>query len=144
MPYIILKERGFEKFNGLFGTIEFKDGRSVEPVSAMEAQRFGAITRCETEDGVNPSPTQRMLDERDTKASTARDTRQMTEEESQVSKSKSAPAPKAQYDFTRESLESEADKNGIKGLRAIAAQYGVKGKAVGEIIDEMMALKEAK
>lgn len=46
-------------------------------------------------------------------------------------------------DFTREELEELADKSGITGLRNIGSQHGVKGRSVVEIINELMALKEA-
>lgn len=137
MPFIILKEPGFEKFTGLFGTVMFSEGRSVEPVSNMEAARFGAITRCETEDGTNPSPAQTVLDRRGDKAKVEQDTTKVTEQELLAEASLVATA-KSPLGYTREELEKIADKQGIGGLRVIANEVGVKARSVPEMIDRLM------
>lgn len=142
MPHIILKEPGFENFSGLFGTIYFEDGRSVESVSNHEAQRFGAITRCETEDGLNPSPSQAAVDNRTLTASEERATVEPTNEELQTQK-KSIDKPVTlgdlvQAEISRERLEKIADKSGIAGLRKIADPLGVKDKSVPGLIEKIL------
>lgn len=137
MPYIVLKEPGFESFNGLFGTVMFENGRSIESISSMEAERFGAITRCVTEDGDNPSTVQKQLDARNDKAEVKKPLESVDHTPAQTEALKTV-----EYDFTRESLEKAADEGGIKGLRVIGDQHGVKGRSVAEIISELLALKE--
>ena len=143
MPFIILKEPGFEGFTGLFGTVEFENGRSVESISNHEAKRFGAITRCETEDGINPSPSQDDIDRREQAASEERATVDPTTEElkaQEQAQSKPALSDLVQGEITRERLEQIADKSGIAGLRKIAEPLGIKDKSVPGLINKILEL----
>jgi len=139
MPFITLKEPGFENFSGLFGTVLFEGGRSVESLSNMEAARFGAITRCETDDGSNPSPAQTDLDRREERASVERSTDHVSSDELKAeAKAEAEKAAQKLPKYTREELESIADKQGITGLRVIGDEMGVKARSVPEMIDRLM------
>lgn len=66
MPYIKIKQPGFETFSDLLGSVQFKDGQSVEPVSQAEADRIGAIMPIECVDtGAQVGATQRLIDTKD-------------------------------------------------------------------------------
>lgn len=45
------------------------------------------------------------------------------------------------YDFTQAQLEQIADEKGINGIRDFAKPYGVNGRAIGDIIKQLMARK---
>lgn len=151
---IRLTDPGFAGYNGYFGNIMFTDGVS-EHISSVEAERLGCIVACETLDGENPSATQRMVDVRNKDLDELRGTAhevsnlfaqaaeqsgdQVTEQVQSVNSSAAKPG----FDFTREDLEALADAEGIAGLRNIGSQHGVKGRSIAEIIEELLALKEA-
>lgn len=65
MPIVRITEKGWEKFTGPLGDIEFKDGVSVEVITVREAERLGCLMSVVNADtGENPSSVQRMVDER--------------------------------------------------------------------------------
>lgn len=154
---IRLTDPGFAGFTGYFGNIKFEDGVS-EHISSVEAERLGCIVACETLDGENPSATQRMVDVRtkdlneflgtahevsDLSAQTEQVESQAGEQVAAQTESVNSSAAKPGFEFTREDLEALADAEGIAGLRNLGSQHGVKGRSIVEIIDELMALKEA-
>ena len=122
---------GWAGYTGHFGTIEFKDGVSVEDVSPIEAQRLGAVVQIETLEGVNPSVAQRIIDSRSEfmEIATTPRTPEVVPEKK--------PMP-----YSAKELEEIADKGGIKALREIADQYGVKGRGISELIRELGALRQ--
>lgn len=154
---IRLTDPGFAGFTGYFGNIKFEDGVS-EHISSVEAERLGCIVACETLDGENPSATQRMVDVRtkdlneflgtahevsDLSAQTEQVESQAGEQVAAQTESVNSSAAKPGFEFTREGLEALADAQGIAGLRNLGSQHGIKGRSIVEIIDELMALKEA-
>lgn len=154
---IRLTDPGFAGFTGYFGNIKFEDGVS-EHISSVEAERLGCIVACETLDGENPSATQRMVDVRtkdlneflgtahevsDLSAQTEQVESQAGEQVAAQTESVNSSAAKPGFEFTREDLEALADAEGIAGLRNLGSQHGIKGRSIVEIIDELMALKEA-
>ena len=119
---------GWESFTGYFGVTEFKDGVSVEEVGVSEAQRLAANVSIVTLEGKDPSAAQAIIDSR-------------ADEMPIVNTPTEAEAPATiVMPHTREELEEIADKGGIKALREIAEKYGVKGKAITEIVSELLAL----
>lgn len=121
---------GWAGFTGHFGTIEFKDGVSLEDVSPLEAQRLGAVVQVETLDGFNPSVAQRIIDSRAEPMDVASTPR--TEE---------AVPEKMPMNYSAKELEEIADKGGIKALREIADQFGVRGRGISELVRELGALR---
>ncbi|SUE95791.1 Uncharacterised protein [Ectopseudomonas mendocina] len=155
-----ITDPGFAGFTGHFGTVWFEDGVS-EHISSAEAERLGCIVKCETLEGHNPSATQRMVDiqnqnldellaqgkgvvgaDRTVEQSPEQIAGGQVEQVNQpVAKTEvTAVNPGSKPTFTREQLEELADKEGIAGLRNIGSQYGVKGRSIVEIIDELVAL----
>lgn len=158
-----ITDPGFAGFTGHFGTVWFEDGVS-EQISSAEAERLGCIVKCETLEGHNPSATQRMVDIQQKnldellaqgKGVVAAD-RAVEQKPEQVEQPAGGQAEQVNQSvaktegaavtaggkptFTREQLEELADKEGIAGLRNIGSQYGVKGRSIVEIIDELVAL----
>lgn len=144
---------GFAGFTGFFGTIKFENGVS-EHISGAEAERLGCIVAIEDMEGHNPSATQRMVDTHKHNLDELLARGQGVSGASAVDQKPvnvAAVATKGQpsavaglnYAFSREDLEDLADKEGIAGLRAFAGSYAIKGRAIAEIIDELLALKAA-
>lgn len=162
MPILRIKEPGFENYTGDLGDIWFEDGVSSEVVSNREAERLACIMALEIEgSGENPSATERMVQERrftieemenaskqryekQAKIQDIKDkSEQRVEKEIQNLDSEKKSTTVVEYSFTYESLAEIADKEGLKGLRDFAEPYGVRGKSVKDIINSLLAMKEA-
>lgn len=159
-----ITDPGFAGFTGHFGTVYFENGIS-EHISSAEAERLGCIVKCETLEGVNPSATQRMVDIQSKnldellaqgagvvgadRAKTQSPEQVLGAVESQAGQANQVvenqpqiqPGVKPGLDFTRADLEALADREGISGLRNLGSQFGVKGRSIVEIIDELLAIK---
>lgn len=124
---------GWTDFTGYFGVVEFKEGVSVREVSDIEIKRLAALTRIESvETGEDPGIAAQMLKGRD---------EPMPVLQSERGEGDAAPEePKKVPRYTREELEAIADKGGIKAVREIADEFGVKGRSITELITELMAL----
>lgn len=147
MPVIRIVQRGFETFTGILGSIQFKDGVSVEPVSQAEAERIGCFTRIEdATTGQRISLTERMVQTRtknhtDLGLSVERTTKPLERTTTGKVKTKVKPAELPKTAYEREDLEQLADVGGIAELRKFAKQWNVNGKTIVEIIESLMALK---
>jgi hypothetical protein len=131
---IRLIEPGWTKLTGAFGTTEFKDGVSVEDVSAAEAKHLAGIVQIETLEGANPSATQALLEAHYTPVPVPQMPR--ADQIAAVQIAKAAPGAIA---YTNEQLGAIADKEGIKGIRAIAEPLGLKGNSIADLIDKVLA-----
>lgn len=133
-------ERGWAGYSGPFGGVEFKNGLSVGLVDEVTATRLGSIIRLER------------VDTGDQAGSAANHARAYKVEAPIVTPipetdgatvQTPVPAAPPAPAYTREELEKIADKDGIAGLRDIAAKFGVKGRGIVELIDEIMAKQVA-
>ena len=148
MPHLKLVEPGFEKYTGLFGSVEFENGVSVDVVSIAEAKKLASVVRCEElGTGINPSISQELVDERGLELSQRR--QEMAKKvaadggEKEPEKPKnSEPTSDPVYDYDLSDLEGIADESGIEGLREFASKYDVRGGSIKAIIDSLMARKE--
>lgn len=156
---IRITDPGFANLTGLFGTIEFVDGVSVESVSRAEAARLATILRIEVEGtGENPSTTQQMVDLHKKnleelgikEAGLRKVVPGEVQEGPEVVKQEAITAPNTSaavirselsYDFTEDDLAAIADKQGIAGLRAFADKYSVNDKSVAGLIKKLLNLK---
>lgn len=123
-----LVQPGYENMTGYLGMTLFQDGLSVNDVPLREARNLGMAIKVEFEDGTDPNPAQNLLDSMHIEAGTVEAPLAGSENES----------PKASVTYTQESLEAIADKEGIKGVRAVAEQFGVKGTSIAELIREIL------
>jgi hypothetical protein len=156
---IRITDKGFANLTGLFGTIEFVDGVSVDSVSRAEAARLGTILSIEeVETGLNPSTTQLMVDvhNKNTEELGLREAglRKVVPGEVQASPEvidqatmtvqQTADAVNRSvlsYDYTEDELAAIADREGIAGLRAFADKYKVNDKSVAGLVKKLLALK---
>lgn len=164
-----LLDPGFANYTGHFGSVGFVDGVS-EDVSEAEAQRMGSIMRVEVVGtGVNPSITQMMVDTRNQNMEDIGGTKTLQELDAEAKaaqkaaeknrkklEDKNGPATGAEqnggvpvsspadldYSYTAEDLKALVSKQGIAGLRTFAEPYGVKGRAVKGIVEDLLKLKD--
>jgi len=133
MTQIRITQPGMENLTGFLGDVEFKDGFSVGVVSRRQAHRLRGTMKIETLDGKDPGLLAEIANKRQgLDAPVAFD-----EPEEVVVESKSD----LEYDYTRESLMSLADKNGLTGLRVFAEPFGAKSNSILGLVDKLMELK---
>ena len=135
MPVIKIEEAGYEQFTGNIAGFQFVNGVTVEPLSKQEADRFAAIMRVSCLDSGIPQEigaASRIIN-RDVELPTV--SNQMLEKQDEpepvvevISKSR----------YTEAQLEAIADEKGIEGLREIGRLYGIKGRAIHELIEEII------
>jgi hypothetical protein len=131
-------EAGWADYTGHLGPVEFKGGVSVDPVSHREQQTVGSIIRVESadegEDDAQLGPAAELIRGRSINAD---DERVLAAGQS-VSVGEHGEVRLAVERYTREELEAVADRRGITGLRDIASPYGVKGRGITELINEIL------
>jgi hypothetical protein len=146
---IKLVEPGYEGFTGIFGTIEFLDGVSVDHVSRSETYRLASLIRIEDAEGgpfagiaadaaarnattqVVTLPTLAEVQAAEAAAKAATEAAPVVVVPEQVT-----PDFKA---YTQAELEGIADKSGIAGLREIADPMNIKGTSVAKLIEQIVA-----
>ena len=133
-----ISERGWSNYTGYFGGVEFKNGLSVELVDPAQMTRLGAIvslTMVDTDEqaGVAANLVRTHFDKAEVVKESPRGV------QPSVAPAEVHETPK----YTREFLESEADKNGIAGLRAIGDTLGVRGRGINELIEAILAAQVA-
>jgi hypothetical protein len=130
-----ITEPGWETFTGLLGAEEFVDGVSVDDLARNEAARLGCILRIESvsDNPINPSPSAELNRTYSVQAANVR-----LETQEELEGVVKAVVPVAGRIYTREELERIADSNGIKGLRAIADELGLKGTSIADLIAKVL------
>lgn len=121
--------KGFEKYTGLLGTVPFTNGVSDREVTEEECNRLGAImkmSKVEGDEQVGSSA--KMIKARQTSA-TVQPTMKTAEEPKE--------APK-ELKHSKEALEELAETGGIKAVRKVADEYGVKGVQITALIDGIL------
>jgi hypothetical protein len=146
---VFLKQPGYESFNGHMRGHVFENGVSVDEIPARDAVKIGAGIYAEDENGVQISPTtflfERTLNNTsapiltDSVETTQVNPGEITNPEVTLSAGQSQVAAQDFTELTRADLEGIADAQGINGLREIGEKFGVKGKAVSEMIDKILA-----
>lgn len=157
MPYIKLDALGFENVTGFVGSIEFKDGVSVEPVAMREAERLGGIMRvvdaetgeelnaakgmsdrlkaAKDEDRVDNKPTVVDDGEKTTSSESQKESDEVDEQEKQETSAQEVDKPKI---YTEAELADIADREGIAGLRKIGDELDVSDKSVRGLIAKIL------
>jgi len=136
MSKIKIDVAGWESFDGYMGTLEFKQGVSVREATPMEIARLGAnirITKVGSDEQIGPSTT--MVDTRHVSAVVE----VALERESDEPTSEDATGG-----YTEDSLNEIADAGGIKALRKVAAEFGVKGVSIADMVKEILEAQKAK
>lgn len=125
---------GYEAFDGFLGTLEFKGGVSVRPATDREVKQIGANIRIvgdNSDEQVGPSVV--MVGSRHVSAvvEAALETEQ---EQPEVEVSDGT--------YSEEDLMKIGEDGGIKAVRAIANEYGIKGVAIADLITEILAAQK--
>lgn len=150
MHYLKIISQGWQGYNGQLNIITFKNGISTEPVTQRVADRIAAsvrVVQCDAEgnEGEEAVPVgiqHRLINETLSRAPILKPLAVQTEAdkklEARLDAARSLTAPIESL-FTRDDLEKIADAKGIKGLRDIADAWDVKGRAIPELIDKILA-----
>lgn len=125
-----LLQAGYENMTGYLGMTMFENGLSVADVPLREARNLGMAIKVQYEDGTNPNPAQNLLESMNDEAGKV---------EAPLADSETKSPRGGALAYTQESLEAIADKDGIKGLRAVAEKFNVKGSSIAELIREILA-----
>lgn len=135
---IRINEPGFMELTGWFGTVEFENGVSKDPVPWQEQQRLGGLVRFvsaeEDEAEAEIGPSAELLRIREVLADDPR----ALAGDSAVTTADGSTRLAGEF-YTREDLEGIADTKGITGLRDIAKRWAVKGRSITEIINDIIA-----
>jgi len=160
-----LAAKGWENFTGSLGHgAMFKNGVSVEPLTARQIARIGSSTilvNHETGEQVGPSvihhfiQSQKMTVAEPLKTAEQEkvdfefDKRKLAEEEKQRAEADAAALKQAQEKamqqienavvYTRAELEAIGANDGIGGLREIAKPLGIRGRGIAELVNEILA-----
>jgi hypothetical protein len=130
MSKIKIDVAGYEAFDGFLGTLQFEGGVSVREATDMEIRRIGAnikIVKVGNDEQVGPATV--MVDARNVSAVV----------ETALQKESDEPATDAtELKYTEEQLIEIGSEKGIKGIREIAAEFGVKGVSIDAMIADIM------
>jgi hypothetical protein len=129
--------KGFDKYTGLLGTVNFTNGVSDREVTDLECARLGAImriVRLDTDEQVGASTN--MVKSRDVPAEVKEPMAVEVEP-----KAKAEPAP---LKYTKETLDAMAEADGMKAIRKIADEYGIKGVQISKMIEEIIEAQQPK
>ncbi len=128
-------EPGWESFNGHFGTVEFVNGLSVQPVAWQEQQRLAGLVRMDTaeddEEG-QLGPAIELTRGRDLSTD---DARVQGANRGVLINGQTRLAIET---YDRDELERIADAKGIVGLRDIAKAWDVTGRSISELITKIL------
>lgn len=134
-------------YTGNIGTVDFKDGISAYPVPRNIADRLSAaIAMVEVDEEGNElgeaGVVTRVIRDSALRAPVLAPLERQTEAERKVEDLRNTlKANKAPTDtfYTVDELHAIVDEKGIKGLRAIAEPWNVKGKAIPALIEAIIA-----
>jgi Sec-independent protein translocase protein TatA len=145
MKRLKIIEKGWETYTGFMSMVSFVDGVSVDPVPQHMADRITASVQTVEidEDGgeIQAGAAARLVGGATLSAEIVEPLAVATAEEIAAERAEAkASADKAPVEkfYTAAELEVVADDRGIKGLREIAAPWGVRGRAIPELIREIM------
>lgn len=128
-------------FTGMFGSIEFLDGVSVNAVSANDVRLYRAIESIEVI-GNDETDNRTYDDIKDIEAissnlPTLADLQRMEAEANPAPAEAPQAAPGVIY--TQAQLEAIADEKGIQGIRDIAEPMDIRGTSISKLIQAILA-----
>lgn len=141
---IRITQAGFERFTGDFGVIAFVDGVSAGDVSGVEIDRLAAsIGIVDAETGEPIGVANRIVTHHADTAPVLGRLPTAAELEGEPEPAAPAPVDDGMPTFhTAEELGALADAGGIKAVREVAAKWDVRGKAIAELIGEILDAQE--
>lgn len=130
---IRITEPGWAGYTGMFGSVSFEDGISVEEVSTADARQLGALIALENVDPAGPSASiASVITEQNTAAAAP----------ATLPTAGSAPASGVTDDlrtYTAAELGEIADTAGMKGIREIAEPRGLRDNSTKDLISKILA-----
>lgn len=143
---IKIAQPGWEGFTGQFGPVEFKDGVSLGPVDQVFVDRCAAEIKIVDAETGAPVGVQERLIEAQCVTLDVLDRLPRATEADVAPAPKPAPAPVQVAEdvktWTDEELMAIADDQGIKGLREIGDAMGAKGRAIPELINNILQIQD--
>lgn len=141
-------EPGWENFTGEFGPANFEDGVSIFPLSPVHVDRVAAELRvvdADDEAGGQIGPQVRLIEAKCVSLDVL-DRLETAENEPELPlvAPEPPPPPEPEKLWTKDELFNVADKDGIKGLRAIGDPLGAKGRAIPELIEDILTAQDAR
>ena len=151
-----LTGKQFKNFTGQLGSINWVNGVSETDVDPLEANRIASLVGAKFLDGSDASECDKIISIKDMASPYRQESRPLTVEEiKQLEKERNKrpldiklekekaqkQAEKAKEEtklYTKEELESIADKQGINGLRDIAVQFGVTSNSISSLIYKIL------
>jgi hypothetical protein len=137
-----LTQPGYETYTGQMGTVFFQEGLSDKDVKPIDGVRIAAQFLCEWENGTTASVAQSILDHahmtvgecaKEVNADQALHIQAC--EAASIAERRAAPEVEERTAaYTAEELSKIADKDGIKGLRAIGDKLGIKSNSISEMM----------
>jgi hypothetical protein len=135
---------GWETYTGFYGSVEFVDGLSTEAVPEVFADRVSAdiiVVDAETGDPVGVA--ERMVTAgliRLKPEAPLERAPEVSEEKQKKSEEKiETPAVEPDRVYTEAELEAIASAKGMRGLREIGNKLAVRGRAIPELIGDILA-----
>jgi hypothetical protein len=144
---IKIAQPGWENFTGQFGPVEFKDGVSVSLVDPIFIDRCAAEIKIVDAESDKPVGVQERLIEAKCVTLDVLDRLPRATDADVAPKSAPAPTPKPieaaeEVVWTDEKLMAIADDKGIRGLREIGDPINAKGRAIPELIANILQIQD--
>lgn len=131
-----ITESGMATYSDFFCGIKFTDGLSDEAVAPAVQLQIGSLIRVEgVDDDKQVGASEDFQSRKKNKAPVVV---AMADAEPETVSADTADSKPMQSKHTREDLEKIADDFGIQGLRSIAEGYGVKGRGIVELVNEIL------
>jgi hypothetical protein len=145
--HIRMMSKGWENYTGDFGSHNFTNGLSDEPLPQVAVDRVATQLRCiDPETGLQVGPGQRLINNKPIKLTivaplVAPTTDQKATDAEAIKQTKKSEL-EAQPFYSHDQLCGVVDERGIQGLRDIAQVYGVKGRAIPELMASILRAQD--
>jgi hypothetical protein len=132
-------QSGWEGFNGQLGEVQFQDGVSVDEMTPLQVARLGAIVSVENvETSEQVGPAVDVLKSWDSDCDKAVADQKNADEVKDCDTTRGSD----EHVYTEDELAKLADAHGIKGIREVADQFGLKSTSIRKLIDGIMAAQK--
>lgn len=141
-----ITQEGWAGFTGNIGQVEFVDGVSTEAWNNTFIDRVACSVAVVDADSDEPLGIQhRMIAAKSVRMEVVEEMPNPTDEEIAADLAAEAELPPVETEkfHTAEELEAIADADGIAGLRVIGAKLRVKGRAIPELIGDILKAEGA-
>lgn len=139
---IKIVENNWDGYNGPLAGYNFIDGVSEDDIPAHKALYIGGTIKIvDAETGLPVSESQEALVLRNVPVKASEELKLAPIEE-KVEVAAEEKVEVAVVKYTRAELEAIADEKGIKGIREIAAPYGIKSTSIVELMEAILKAQD--